>query len=722
MSRSVCKKIFFISSFAAAAASLVVCAGACSGSQNPDQPANPYGLDSRPASQCPAPQRPPTASGVALKRVFSSAVFEYPVAMYPEPGGSGNWYLVEQSGRVRGFSESGLAPRTVLDLRRKVVFSGEAGLLDMAFHPDWLNNRLAFVSYDAQDANHQLTSYVSQFRMTGAPPVIDPATEKVILAVAQPFANHNGGRIDFGPDGYLYFGLGDGGAGGDPGDRAQNRGVLLGKMLRIDVDRGNPYAVPPDNPFAAGGGRPEIFAWGFRNPWRWSFDTASGDLWVGDVGQSRWEEIDQVRLGGNYGWRIREGAHCFNPNPCRAVGLIEPVVEYSHQDGCSVIGGFVYHGAAIPALRGVYVFGDYCSGSIWGIFYDADGKPFRRLLAASGLNITSFAQGADGEIYVLAQGGVVTKLVAAGAAPAPFPALLSQTGFADAGDPRRPSACLIPYDVIEPFWSDGADKMRYFYLPDPAKIGINAQGHLDFPAGSVFVKHFLLNGKRIETRLFVRHEDGEWAGYSYEWNDAESDAALLASGKVRSIQGQAWTYPSRAQCLQCHTAAAGRSLGTEILQLNCAFVYPASGRSANQLLTYDHIGLFTAPLSADPGQLPALPGSTDAGQPLGSRARAYLHVNCSNCHRPGSTARGGMDLRFDTALPAMSVCNVVPLLADLGIANARLLAPGAPARSLLLQRLKRQDVYRMPPIGGNRLDDAGILLLESWIQGLASCQ
>jgi uncharacterized repeat protein (TIGR03806 family) len=693
-----------------------------SSSCNREEKANPYGLDSRPGSQCPVPQRPQDAAGITLERVFRDIAFAYPVAMVQEPGESGDWYLLEQTGRVRGFSASGLSLRTVLDLRQKVVFGGEAGLLDLAFHPDWRNNHWVFLSYTGANGSGKLTSFVSRFQMTGAPARIDPASEKVILEVGQPFANHNGGRIAFGPDGYLYIGFGDGGSGGDPGDRGQNTDVLLGKILRIDVDRGDPYSIPPGNPFAAGGGRPEIFAWGFRNPWRWSFDTANGDLWVGDVGQNRWEEIDLVRLGGNYGWRVREGSHCFNPDPCSTAGLIDPVVEYSHKEGCSVTGGFVYHGEAIPSLRGVFVFGDYCSGNIWGVFHDPDGKPFRKLLVASGLNITAFAQSHAGEIYALSYNGAISKLVPAGAAPLPIPALLSQTGFVNPASPKLPADCLIPYEVQEPFWSDGADKKRYFSLPALADIAINDQGHLGFPAGSAFVKHFLLNGQWIETRLLLRHDDGEWAGYTYEWNEDGSDAALLASGKTRSVQGQNWIYPSRAQCLQCHTVAAGRSLGTEIIQLNRLCSYPASGRTANQLATYDHIGLFAAPLPAPAEQLPLLPRSADSGSELGPRARAYLHVNCSNCHRPGATARGEMDLRYGTALPAMNICGLAPLLGDLNIADARLLAPGAPNRSVLLQRMKRLDVFRMPPIGSNLLDSAGSLLLENWIRNLADCR
>jgi len=231
--------------------------------------------------------------------------------------------------------------------------------------------------------------------------------------VDQPFLNHNGGQIAFGPDGLLYVGLGDGGSGGDPLGHAQDTSTLLGSILRIDVDRGTPYAVPPDNPFAAGGGRPEIFAWGLRNPWRWSFDRETGELWCGDVGQNRWEEVDRIRRGGNYGWNVREGAHCFASAECDSAGLIEPVAEYSHDEGCSITGGYVYRGATLPQISGAYVYGDFCSGRIWGLFSAGGGALAPRLLAESGLQISSFAEDHDGELYVVDYGGGIHRLASA---------------------------------------------------------------------------------------------------------------------------------------------------------------------------------------------------------------------------------------------------------------------------------------------------------------------
>jgi glucose/arabinose dehydrogenase len=277
----------------------------------------------------------------------------------------------------------------------------------LAFHPEYATNGRFFVNYTRQPDG---ATVVAEYRVSRAPTAdADADAERVLLTMPQSYANHNGGMIEFGPDGFLYIGMGDGGAAGDPGNRAQNLGDLLGKMLRIDVDRGMPYAIPRDNPLAGGGGRPEIFAWGLRNPWRFSFDRERGDLWVGDVGQNAWEEIDIVRRGRNYGWRAMEGAHCYSPRlDCDTRGLEPPVVEYQNGRGrCSVTGGYVYRGRRIPSLAGTYVYGDYCSGEIFGFAGGA-----ARVLLATGLPISSFGEDHAGELYVVDLRGTVHRLVA----------------------------------------------------------------------------------------------------------------------------------------------------------------------------------------------------------------------------------------------------------------------------------------------------------------------
>jgi glucose/arabinose dehydrogenase len=278
----------------------------------------------------------------------------------------------------------------------------EQGLLGLAFHPKFAQNRQFFVHYSQKGTgNTQLTRYTT---MADDPSRADPASAEVILEVDQPFSNHNGGQITFGPDGFLYMGLGDGGSAGDPNNNAQNRGSLLGKILRIDVDTasaGNKYGIPSSNPFVStSGARPEIWAYGLRNPWRFSFDRPTGRLWAGDVGQNKFEEVDLIARGGNYGWRLTEGVECFNPaTNCPRTGITFPLAVYSHDLGISVTGGYVYRGARVPALNGLFLYGDFGSGRMWGLRY-ANGKGTALELGLSGLSPSTFGMDKSGEVYV----------------------------------------------------------------------------------------------------------------------------------------------------------------------------------------------------------------------------------------------------------------------------------------------------------------------------------
>jgi glucose/arabinose dehydrogenase len=322
--------------------------------------------------------------------------------------GSGRLFVVEQPGRVRIVSGGALAATPFLDIADRVLTGGERGLLGLAFHPRYGSNGRLFVSYTRRDDG---ASVVSELAVSGDPNVASPSSERVLLVVPQPFANHNGGMMAFGPGGFLFVAMGDGGSGGDPGNRAQNRQELLGKILRIDVDRGvEPYAIPADNPFAAGGGRPEIFALGFRNPWRFSFDRGTGRLYAGDVGQARFEEVDIVVRGGNYGWRILEGRRCFEPaTNCNRIGLKAPLLTYAHTGGrCSVTGGYVYRGRAVRTLASTYLYGDFCTGEIFG---RRDGRS--SVLLDTTLRIASFGEDEAGEVYVVDIAGSVHRIVGA---------------------------------------------------------------------------------------------------------------------------------------------------------------------------------------------------------------------------------------------------------------------------------------------------------------------
>ena len=572
---------------------------------------------------------------------------------------------------------------------------------------------------------------IAEFASTDSGQTIDPGSETVVLRADQDFSNHNGGNIAFGPDGFLYIGLGDGGSGGDPLDRAENPTNLLGALLRIDVDNGSPYGIPADNPFSGNPpcpadhsgtqNCPEIYAWGFRNPWRFSFDRARGDLWLGDVGQNQYEEVDQVELGGNYGWDCREGAHDFEPSGCPS-DLIDPVTEYDHSEGNSITGGYVYRGSAIPALLGQYIFGDFGSGRIWAYGDDGQGGVDRRLLLSTSVSIASFAEDTDGEVYVVNYGGDLLRVDDAGSSSGTGVAsLLSSAGCFDAADPSQPLDAMIPYAPNAAYWSDGADKERWIAIPDGETVDIDGSGDFQFPIGTILAKHFRLNGVLVETRLLMRHPNGDWAGYSYEWDGSQGDAMLVDQGKVVSINGQNYVFPSPAQCLQCHTQAAGYSLGLETAQLNGDFTYPATGRQANQLTSLDEIMVFSAPLGEDPGDLPSLADPTDGTVAIEDRARAYLHTNCAGCHRPGGGTASAMDLRFSVDLVDTGACDMAPQAGDLNIPNALLIAPGDPDRSVLAARMDRRDAVGMPPVGSNLIDSEGVTLVRDWIAALTDC-
>jgi uncharacterized repeat protein (TIGR03806 family) len=327
----------------------------------------------------------------------------------------------------------------------------------------------------------------------------------------------------------------------------------------------------------------------------------------------------------------------------------------------------------------------------------------------------------DGELNFADYGsGRLHKLVASGTPPTDtIPASLANTGCVNPANPAVPAAGLIPYDINAAFWSDGSTKERWLALPDGTTITVNAAGDWTLPARSVIVKNFRLNGQLIETRLLMRHPDGIWAGYTYEWNAAQTAATRVIGGKTRIVGAQSWIYPSENDCRQCHTAAAGYSLGLETAQLDRDFTYASTGRTANELYTLEHIGMFSATLP--PPLLPALADLADAGAPVHARARAYLHSNCSQCHRPGGPTPVDMDLRNGTALQVMEVCDIGPSAGTLGIAGARIVAQGDAAHSVLTARDARRDANGMPPLASNLVDTQGVALLTTWINGLDSC-
>jgi glucose/arabinose dehydrogenase len=357
------------------------------------------------ADQTPVASSDPLAGAAAasIRLVPVTGGLDAPLFLASARDGSGRLFVLEQPGRIRIVEGGKLVTKPFLDLTGRVLAGGEQGLLGLAFHAGYRTNGRFFVDYTRKPDG---ATVIAEYHVSSDPDVALPSG-RTVLVVPQPFPNHNGGMLAFGPDGRLYVGLGDGGSGGDPGNRAQNRNLLLGKVLRIGVDGAKPYAIPPDNPFARGGGRGEIYALGFRNPWRFSFDRGTGLLYAGDVGQDRVEEVDIVRRGGNYGWRIMEGNLCFSPaSGCDRTELTPPIATYTHAGGrCAIVGGYVYRGRAVPGLAGTYVYGDLCSGEVFG---RRDGRS--AVLLDTGLSITSFGEDEAGELYVTDHAGGIRRL------------------------------------------------------------------------------------------------------------------------------------------------------------------------------------------------------------------------------------------------------------------------------------------------------------------------
>ena len=698
----------------------------------------PVGLRERPTpKRCVAPSRPKLGRGLRLVPMFQGREFEQAIDMVPSPieGEERVWYVLGRTGVVWRVHED--EPPThreaplFLDVRlsQRVERMMHGGLLGLAFSPTFKEDRRVYVF--TTPTRPKLLSRLARYTV-GEDGRADPASEEILLELPQQTNIHKGGHLEFGPDGYLYVGIGDD-VFGDPEGLSQKTSSLLGKMLRLDVSPKRGYAIPPDNPFVGRkGAREEIWAVGLRNPWRFSIDRESGEMWASDVGHTSREEINLITPGGNYGWPILEGTRCYRRmQNCDRPDLLPPVHEYTHRDGSSVTGGYVYHGDAIPWLRGQYVFADFVSGTIWGLTRAKGDQPKRvDVLADTPRFFSAFAEGPDRELYVIDYGNMrgdqpsrVFRLEASIEEPTSErrgPArLLSQTGCVDPKDPWTPDPGFIPYAPNAPFWSDGATKRRWLMLPPDTWITTRDDGDWDLPIGAVILKDFMMDGVKLETRMMVRHKDGTWGGYSYAWNDTQTDATLVTEARKDRPNGILWVYPGRGQCVQCHTAAAGRTLGLETAQINGPIDY-GDGRVANQVVTLARLGMLDLPEDTRLADLPAYPDPHGTA-PLPDRARAYLHTNCAFCHRPDHPSQAEMDMRFDTPLPDTHLCDVNPTVPVGGFPTAKRLQPGASRNSMLWQRMRYRNIYGMPPIGSARVDYEGTKLIHYWILGLEGC-
>jgi len=694
------------------------------------------------STTCSLPEEPEGTGEVKLVNAFpglDDGAFNYPMGLSEPLDGSNRLFVYERFGTVKILANTADASTTTiaLNIGPKLFTGGEGGLLGMAIHPDYKNNGYVYLNYTVKEQG-QVFTIVSRF--TGDSPqsnMIDANSELLLLKIAQPYSNHNGGEIAFGPDGMLYVGMGDGGSGGDPLGHGQNLATLHGAMLRIDVDGTSPgknYAIPADNPFAFSNGpeAPEIWAWGLRNPWRFSFDQLTGLLWAGDVGQKSWEEINILEGGKNYGWNTMEGTDCYPPgnNQCSKTGLELPVFSYPTGGKGSVTGGYVYRGSKVPTLYGTYIFADYEHKTLWMLPIGT--LPPQEPAFQTPTKVAGLGQDAAGEVYVL---GLLTgkiyrfESVTVQEPVEAFPQNLSETGCFSDVIALAPVEGVLPYDVNHPFWSSGADKQRFVVLPKDGKMTFDEEKRWGFPNGTLFIKHFNYDVPgaspvRLETRFLVTGETGV-RGYVYRWNDEGTEAYLLASGDTRTLTlgdtELVWEFPARHQCASCHTEQSGGVLGLETAQLNKLVFY--GDVQANQIEAMEQWGLFDADLPDLSAGVPfiAYPLVDDTATPVDERVRAWLHVNCSSCH-DGSPA-SGIDLNLDyyASLSETKACGVVPQKGDLGVDGATIIEPGNPELSILYRRAIHEGQYKMPPIAAPVSDPQGTQLLFEWIDSLKEC-
>lgn len=702
---------------------------------------------------------PDPAPPYDLRRAFTHLRFDEPLELQIVPGQQ-RWIVAERKGKIYAFADD---PATG---RKDLVLDVGHTVYGVALHPNFAENGYLYVANvpDVVQTFSADGSRISRYKLAQLDPLMaDPASETVILK--WPSGGHNGGCLRFGPDGFLYLATGDGSGIADQWETGQDLSDLLAAILRIDVDRADgerPYSIPRDNPFVGRANtRPENYAYGLRQVWKFNFDPATGDLWAGEVGQDLWESVLRIEKGGNYGWSVNEAAHTFRPQ--RKLGptpILPPVVEHPHSEFRSITGGHIYRGRRLAELHGSYIYGDYDTGRVWSLRYDGKQAKDQRELADTQLRIVAWGANHAGEIYALDFiDGTLHELVPTPPAVASAPALprkLSETGLFASTKDLLPAAGLIPYSVNAELWSDGASKERFLAIPGDSKIEFETVTYPQpapgsepgwrFPDGTVLVKTFFLDNtvaklpkdrparRRLETRLLhVERVHGSeevgdqvWRGYTYVWNDDATDAELCEkAGRDREftvadpdapggMRKQLWHFPSRTECTVCHTVTAKYALGVNTAQLNRPREY--GGVSHNQLAVLDRLGLFTAPLPKLPSEMPKLVDYRDPFEPLDRRARSYLHANCSHCHRKWGGGNASFQLLHTLSLLDTGIVNTRPGQGTFELADPRLLVPGDPARSLVLARMQRLGLGRMPHIASNVVDRQAVELIRQWIE------
>lgn len=726
------------------------------------------------------------------RRVFPHIGFEQPTVLTSAPG-TNRLFVAEQKGRIYSIPDDpdGRRADLFLDARNlvdqlngrlekddQVVFGSVYGL---TFHPEFESNRRCYLCYvvrykDQGRGQHLHGTRVVQLQADkNDPPTALIDSEVEIISWLQ--GGHNGGCLKFGPDGMLYISTGDGGNAFPPDGHSSGQDVtnLLAGVLRIDIDRqedGLPYGIPKGNPFSNGAGqevelpegtRQEIWAYGMRNPWKMSFDRMTGDLWVGDVGWELWELIYRVQPGDNFGWSLVEGRQPVRqeqrpgPTPVKP-----PTVDIPHTEAASITGGFVYRGKKFPELDGHYIFGDWETRRFWSV--DVSGKKIgpRRELVEPTVRIVGFAERNDGELLLLDydNGGIFElERNKVESTAAEFPRLLSQTGLFNSVDEHTPAAGVVPFEVNAVQWSDHAEGERWLGLPGDSSVGVQLRPTrlagsmfrrlMDYPKDAVLMKTLSLEltrgdpstERRIETQLL--HFNGyDWRGYSYRWNDEQTDAELVeASGDVATfkvsdrdapggIRHQSWRFPSRMECIRCHNPWAEFSLAFNIAQLNRP-VEEAGGHRNQLEQLYESGVLHDVPpeVSPDdefavieeplpPADRPRLVDPYDETGDLRQRARSYLHVNCAHCHRFNGGGSARIYLPFDKSIYKTEAVDTRPSQGAFAIDDARIIAPGAPYQSVLYFRMAKTGAGHMPHLGSTLIDARGLQVVHDWIQQL----
>jgi putative heme-binding domain-containing protein len=694
-----------------------------------------------------------------IVRAFPGLKFNKPLLLARCPG-MDRLFVGEQDGAIYSFQNRPDATAELFfDLRKELkTLHLHPGAKDMeslyglVFHPDFEQNRHCFVCYTLRGKNPRERNLadgtrVSRFLVKGTdPPRIDPASEEIVLTFPQ--GGHNGGDLHFGPDGMLYISTGDAANPNppDPLNTGQDISDLLSSILRIDVnktDAGRKYAVPSDNPFIGlPRARPEVWAYGFRNPWRMSFDRKTGELFVGDVGWELWEMIHRVERGGNYGWAATEGPQPIKAEQVGPTPIHPALIELPHTIACSITGGYVYRGEKFPELNGAYVFGDWETRRLWAARFEGDQVKEMPEIARPSVRIVAFGEDNRGELYFLDHDHGTLHTLERNDGPsqnAGFPSALSETGLFASVKDHQPAEGVVPFTINSRQWLDGATAEHWVALPGDSAVVLHETGkpvkglvswhnfRMHFPENAVLVRTLSLGGRRLETQL-LHFADGDWRAYTYLWRDDQSDADLApADGAERELtiggQRRIWQFQSRSQCMSCHSNQSEYALAFVPEQLN-----RVETGARNQLIELTESGLIRRVASDGKNQPPfdeasiqrepAVADPTDDRQRLEARARGYLHANCGHCH--SDHGGGAVPLRLAFRVPAgeMKSIGVRPTRGDFGLADAQIIKPGDPFTSTLYFRMAKFGRDRMPHIGSQWPDEAGLALVEQWIAGM----